>query len=433
MCSCGKPRPASCSRPSLARRALVLGGAGAPDTILGFTLLCAWNLGAFAFFRTLSYLWPLWAGLRRSRLRWEMTHVIVTVAASVSVVLILMLTAFVLMFGQLPRQFGIVLPVVGAAVFLAVVTVGVVLPLAALFSYYAARRIALRLEDLVRGTSALRQGDFDVRVEVDGGDEISGLQRDFNAMADDLGAAVGELRSERDKVERLLKTQRELVASVSHELRTPVATMRGYLESALSGESLRRRPQELRRDLEIMEREAIRLQRLIDDLFVLSRAEAGRLSLEIRPTDVGALLSRCADAVSGAAWRNGKVEVVAEYAPDLPPALADEVRLEQSVRNLLSNAVRHTPPGGIVALSAAADRHHVIVEVKDTGEGIAPEDLEHVFERFYRSDGARKLDHTGAGLGLALVRELAEVMNGSVTAESEPGSGSCFTLRLPRT
>jgi signal transduction histidine kinase len=267
-------------------------------------------------------------------------------------------------------------------------------------------------------------------VEVDGEDEVSELQKDFNAMADDLGSAVGELRSERDKVERLLETQRELVASVSHELRTPVATMRGYLESALYGEDSL--PKALRNDLEVVEREAIRLQRLIDDLFVLSRAEAGRLPLEIKPTDVGALLSRCADAVADAAWRTGKVEVVVVPAPDLPPALADEGRLEQSVRNLLSNAIRHTPPGGIVALGATAGRDTVAIEVKDTGDGIAPDELDRIFERFYRSDGARKLDRSGAGLGLALVRELVEAMNGSVTAESEPGSGSRFTLRLPR-
>ena len=209
--------------------------------------------------------------------------------------------------------------------------------------------------------------------------------------------------------------------------------MRGYLESALDGENKEQPiPQDLRDDLEVMGREVIRLQRIIDDLFVLSRTETGNLPLEIQPTDVAALLARCAGVVSDGAWRAGRVEVIQDVEANLPPALADEGRLEQVVRNLLSNAVRHTPPGGIVALGAVAERDAIAIEVKDTGEGILPEDLDHVFERFYRSDGARRHDHSGAGLGLALVEELTKAMGGTVRVESEPGSGSRFVLRLPR-
>lgn len=416
--------------------AVVMGaGSLGSDLLLLSLALWAWNLGAFAFFRGASYLWPRWARLRRSRLRWEMTHLILLAAAFTFAVFVLVFVAFVWLAGTLPARLSVLLPAVGVSVFLAVVSVGLVLPLAALFSYYAARGTARRLEDLAHGTSGLREGNFDVRVEVDGEDEVSELQRDFNAMADDLGAAVRDLRSERDNVERLLETQRELVASVSHELRTPVATMRGYLESALGsdgGNGERRLPGDVKSDLEVVGREVVRLQRLIDDLFVLSRAETGSLPLEIRPTDATALLSRCAEAASEGAWRAGRVEVIQTAEEDLPPVLADGGRLEQVVRNLISNAVRHTPPGGIVALSAAADADSVSIEVKDTGDGVAPDELEHVFERFYRSDGARKLDHAGAGLGLALVKELIEAMNGSVGAESEPGSGSRFVLRLPR-
>lgn len=417
-------------------------GTGFGDELVGLELVVSafafflWNFGAFAFFRVLAYLWPRWVGLRRSRLRWEMTHTTLTVVAAISLVVILASVPYLLaggLFGvfSLPTRLTTVLPVVGLLIFLAVVALALILPPAALISYFAARRTTRRLESLAHGTSGIREGNFDVRVEVDGEDEVSDLQTDFNAMADDLGVAVRDLRSERDNVERLLKTQRELVASVSHELRTPVATMRGYLESALNGEG-DRIPQGFRDDLEVMEREAVRLQRLIDDLFVLSRTEAGQLPLEIGPTDVDALLGRCSAAVADSAWRTGKVEVVVEFAPDLPPVSADEGRLEQVVRNLLQNAVRHTPPGGLVGLSAAADTDAVAIEVKDTGEGIAPEEIDRVFERFYRSDGARKLDHAGAGLGLTLVRDLTEAMNGSVSAESEPGSGSRFTIRLPR-
>lgn len=401
-----------------------------------------WNLGAFGFFRALTYLWPKWAELRRSRLRWEMTHTTLVVVASVASVVTLAVVILSLLSNggsdplSLPTRLVTVLPVVGISIFLTVVALALILPPAALISYFAARHTARRLESLAHGTSGLREGNLSIRVAVDGEDEISDLQKDFNAMAGDLERSVHELRSERDNVERLLETQRELVASVSHELRTPVATMRGYLDSALDSESKEQPiPEDLRDDLRIMGREVVRLQRLIDDLFTLSRAEVERLSLEIRPTDAAALLARCAEAVSESAWRTGKVEVIQETedaGASLPPALADEGRLEQVVRNLLSNAVRHTPPGGIVALTAAAEPEAVVIEVKDTGEGILAEDLDHVFERFYRSDGARQRDHSGAGLGLALVKELTEAMGGSVCAESEPGSGSRFVLRLPR-
>ena len=408
-------------------------------TLWGVVLTFVWNLGAFAFFRVLAYLWPRWTWLRRSRLRWQMTHttlVVVAIIASVVTLLIALLSLLSSGLISLPAGVVNILPVVGVSIFLTVVTLAFILPPAALVSYFATRRTAERLEALTHGTSALREGNFDIRVAVDGEDEVSDLQKDFNAMADDLEKTVQDLRSEREAVERLLKTQRELVASVSHELRTPVATMRGYLESALDGKSEEQvLPKDLRHDLEIMGREVIRLQRLIDDLFTLSRAETGNLALEIRPTDVAALLARCAEAASEAAWRTGRVEVIqdaeANAMANLPPALADEGRLEQIIRNLLSNAVRHTPPGGIVALDAAVEPDAVVIEVKDTGEGISPEDLGRVFERFYRSDRTRRLDHSGAGLGLALVKELTEAMDGTVSVESEPGSGSRFVLRLP--
>lgn len=398
-----------------------------------------WNLGAFAFFRVLAYAWPRWVRLRRSRLRWEMTHATLMVVAAVSSFIIL---PFVLVFlgmgnvalinsgATLPERFTAILPIMGVLIFLTVVALAVLLPPAAFISYFAARNTASRLEALSLGTSALREGNFAIRVQVDGEDEVSDVQKDFNLMAGKLERTVHDLRAERDTIERLLEKQRELVANVSHELRTPVATMRGYLESAL-GDGVSRQPQELKDDLQIMAREVVRLQRLIDDLFILSRAEAGQLPLDLQPTDIAALVSRCAAAVSESAWRTARVEVIVEVEPRLPPALADAGRLEQAVRNLLSNAVRHTPPGGIVALTANAEPGAVVVHVKDTGGGIAPERLEHIFERFYRLDEARQRDPAGAGLGLALVKELTEAMGGRVCVESEPGAGSRFSLYLP--
>ncbi len=126
------------------------------------------------------------------------------------------------------------------------------------------------------------------------------------------------------------------------------------------------------------------------------------------------------------------MEVVAEVASDLPLALVDSNRLNQVLQNLLHNGVRHTPPGGIVAISASADAERVLLQVKDTGEGIAADDLPHIWERFYRSDRARMQSASGSGLGLALVKELTEAMGGSVSVVSTLGKGSCFTVAVPR-
>jgi signal transduction histidine kinase len=248
-------------------------------------------------------------------------------------------------------------------------------------------------------------------------------------MAGNLERTIADLRAERDNVERLLRTQQELVASVSHELRTPVATMHGYLESALNGDR-ERSPAEFHCDLEIMSGEIVRLQRLIDDLFILSRIETGKLPLDIQPTEVPPIVSRSVVAVAESAWRTGRVEVIENISAGLPAALADAGRLEQVLRNLLSNAIRHTPPGGIVAVSAGLADDMLFIDVQDTGQGIDPKNLQSIFERFYRLDDARKRDPTGAGLGLAIVKELTEAMGGQVSVESEPGSGSRFRIML---
>jgi signal transduction histidine kinase len=293
-------------------------------------------------------------------------------------------------------------------------------------AYLLSRRVVRRLERFGQAAEELAAGVLETRVRDAGHDELGQLARRFNQMAADLQRTLDQLKEERDRVTGLLKARRELVASASHELRTPVATVRGYLESALQrGSEL---PGALRVDLEIAEAEVRRLQRLIDDLFTLSRAEAGRLALRLEPASVGEVAQRAVETMAPLAWNQWRVQLVSEIPSPLPPALADAERLQQVLSNLLGNAVRHTPPGGLVAVSVAADHGQVRLEVRDTGEGIAPEDLPRIFDRFYRG---RAEAGEGAGLGLAVARELVEAMGGAISVTSAPGEGSCFSVTVP--
>jgi signal transduction histidine kinase len=302
-----------------------------------------------------------------------------------------------------------------------------VLPPSLVVSFLVARKTTKRLERLASATGKLRDGDYTTRVAVDGEDEVAQLQSTFNAMATDLEHTLHDLQIERDRVSALLHARRELIANVSHELRTPLATIRGYLDTFQAVDW----PESRQRDLAVMERELLHLQTLIDDLFTLSRAEVGGLPLDLRPLNVVPVIQRRVETLAPLARQREHVEVIADVPMALPPALADAERLDQVLANLLRNALRHTPPGGIIAVVASAEDARIHIKVCDTGEGIPLEELPHVWERFYRGGSARELDAQGAGLGLALVKDLVEAMGGQVAAESHAGEGSCFSVWLP--
>jgi signal transduction histidine kinase len=386
-------------------------------------------LTMFLSFRIGIRLWLRWNQMRRTRLRWALTHAhLVVVVIGAALLGVLVVGVDVITSTGFPFY---LLSVLLALVIFTGIALAVVLPPSALFSYLFARRMTRRIEVLARATSALRQGEYGIRVPVSGADEIARLQADFNAMAVDLERTMRELQAERDAVATLLKARRELIASVSHELRTPIATLRGYLESTRTHWD-ETPPPTLRQDLQIMEQETIRLQTLIDDLFTLSRAEVRKLEMRCQLVDAGALARRVAGTMAPLAWQARRVEVIDDVSCPAPLVFVDPCRLEQALQNLVHNGVRHTPPGGIVALLVQADAAAITLQVKDTGEGIAAADLPRIWERFYRAEKSRADPNSGSGLGLALVKELTEAMGGSVAVESTPGEGSCFTIRLPR-
>ncbi len=305
------------------------------------------------------------------------------------------------------------------------------LPPIALFSYLFVRPTTRRIETLAQAASALRAGNYALRVNVVGEDEVARLQADFNAMAAELEHTMQELQHERDTVSALFQERRDLIANVSHDLRTPVATIRSYLESTLA--NLDEQPSTaLRQDMQVMEHQTIRLQALIDDLFTLARVEVDKLEIRCVPTDIVLCTQRIVNAFASLAWRKNKVEVIIEAGSSIPYALTDSSRLEQVLQNLLHNAVRHTPPGGIVIVTIDAPTNMVRLQVKDTGEGIAPDKLPHTWNRFYRGESAGIQGENRTGLGLAIVKELTEAMQGTVSVASIEGQGTCFTLCLPR-
>ena len=224
------------------------------------------------------------------------------------------------------------------------------------------------------------------------------------------------------------RTRRELVANVSHELKTPVAAIRGFLE-LMEDDSM---PPEARREfVGLMSAEAARLQRLVDEQLQLARLDSGGLPLEVEDMDLASLVRTAARPRAVLAGREGLDMRV--HADEPVPMAGDPARLEQVLLILLDNATRHTPAGGTITVDARVQGGDALMTVTDTGEGIPPEAIGSVFDRFYRADAARaRDDRRGAGLGLAIARGIVRAHGGDIEVRSEPGQGAVFTVRVPR-
>lgn len=280
-------------------------------------------------------------------------------------------------------------------------------------SFYLSQRIARPVAAVSDAVRRVAQGDFSFRVQWESQDEVGRLARAFNEMAADL--------------ERLERARRDLIANVSHELKGPLTRISGYLEAINDGIE---GPEARKQHFEIVRREAGRLGRLVNDLLDFSRLEAGRLKLHPIPCDPATSLIRAAEVFEAPARAAG-VSLVNQIPQVLPIIECEPERVEQALANLLENAVTFTRPGGSVTVTAREGSGFVQVEVQDTGPGIPAEDLELVWERFYKADRARTPDRGGSGLGLAIVKHLIELQGGEVFARSEPGQGSCFGFRFP--
>jgi signal transduction histidine kinase len=250
-------------------------------------------------------------------------------------------------------------------------------------------------------------------------------------------ATVKAQQSEQ-KAEQSEQKRRELIVNVSHELRTPIASIRGHVDSLLinidrpgEADAGAPPPADLRKYLGIISRETDRLGTLVDELLSLARAESGELKIDLAPVVPEEVIEEVYASIAPLAKRERQIIVVRDIAPHLPAVVADRQRLTQVLLNLVRNAIAYTPTGGIVSIGLHPDgADAVALTVADTGIGIPKEDLEQIFDRFYRTDASRARTSGGFGLGLAIVRDLVAAMGGTVKVESTVGEGSTFTVTL---
>jgi signal transduction histidine kinase len=281
-----------------------------------------------------------------------------------------------------------------------------------------------RLRSLEAAARALGEGRTDVRASESGGDEVTALSRTFNRMADDLQSRATAL-AESDRA------RRQLLADVSHELMTPLSAIRGYVET-LSMPELPLDPDTRRRYLDIVHQETHKLEAIIGDLLDLARLQGGD---EMRPpVAVGLvdLFERIADR-HGPILSERQIALATEL-PDGPIAIwGDAERLEQALQNVAANAIRHTPEGGRIVVRGERAGDRVRITITDSGPGIAPEHLPHIFDRFYKADASRAgtTIRSGSGLGLSIVQAIVERHRGEVHASNAPDGGARFEMLLP--
>ncbi|MDM8526931.1 ATP-binding protein [Anaerolineales bacterium HSG24] len=281
-----------------------------------------------------------------------------------------------------------------------------------LLGILVARTLSAPLGQLATAAKSIAQGDFEQRVPIQGAAELAELAQTFNHMAIQLQAAES--------------LRRNMVADVAHELRTPLSVIQGNLQAILDDIY----PLD-KAEIASIHEESLILGRLIADLKELAQAEAGQLSLTIQPTDLAALLHQHVMRFKELA-NEEQVTLKLDLSTDLPQVLTDSDRTTQVIHNLLSNALRHSPPQGeIIVQAERSELDTVRVTVIDSGPGIAEEDMAHLFNRFWRADKSRTREQGGSGLGLAISQQLIQHQNGQIGVESQLGQGSCFWFTLP--
>jgi len=281
---------------------------------------------------------------------------------------------------------------------------------ALLLAILLANTLTRPLRELTAATQAVAQGDLEHQVPVRSKDELGELAASFNQMSADLAQATA--------------LRRQMTADIAHDLRSPLTAISGFVEAMRDG-VLKPTPARF----EAMYVETQRLRRLVDDLRTLSLTDAGELRMDRQAVPARMLLERLAAAYHQRADEQ-EIVITIQVDPDTPDLHVDQDRMAQVLSNLIDNALRYTPPGGEIRLGARAQGAATLLTVLDTGAGIPPEHLPHVFDRFYRGDSARSRDGGESGLGLAIAKALVEAHGGTISAASTLGAGTTFTIAL---
>jgi signal transduction histidine kinase len=297
------------------------------------------------------------------------------------------------------------------------------LPVAVLASLLLAHRLTDPVRRLTEASRSLAEGRLDTRVPVTAGGatELADLAVAFNVMADRVAESIGYISRDRDR-------SREFLADVSHELRTPIAALRTFNELLRDGAAAD--PQTRAEFLEQSQQQIERLDWLAQNLLELSKLDSGLVHLDLRPDDLRAVAEDAVAQAEPVAARKG-VELRIQLPSEPVRVPHDPPRMGQVISNLIGNAVKFTPAGGRVEVGVAPDPGGAVVTVTDTGTGIDPDELPHVFERFYRGTQRPELRASGSGLGLSIVRSIVDMHHGRVTIESTPGRGTVVAVRIP--
>jgi signal transduction histidine kinase len=287
--------------------------------------------------------------------------------------------------------------------------------------FFLSAALTDRILQLGQAAQRVAEGRLDTRVAVTGRDEMAGLAATFNEM-------VAQLQVTQEKQQELDHLRRDLTAWVGHDLRTPLTSVRAMIEALADG--MVDDPETVQRYLKTAQRDICSLSGLIDDLFEIAQMDAGGLTIEREPGSLSDLVSDTLESFSELAGRKS-IQLRGSVAAGIDPVYMDVQRIGRVLANLVGNALRHTSDGGWVDIKARACPQGVCIEVRDNGEGVQPEDLPYLFERFYRGDKSRSRSTGGAGLGLAIARGLVETHGGTIWVESTPGNGATFIFTLP--
>ncbi|HXW01500.1 MAG TPA: ATP-binding protein [Anaerolineae bacterium] len=293
--------------------------------------------------------------------------------------------------------------------------------LSASFGYLLAASMAQSLSLLQKGAQRIARGDFSARVHLTEVDELSDVAEAFNRMGDELQKSFARQKE-------LEQARRDLIAAVSHDLRTPLTSIRAMIEALADG--VVTEPATVQRYYGTIRSQTENLSGLINDLFELSQLETGQIQLAIEAVNLNDLLSDVVESMQAQAGAKG-ISLKAIFSEDLPLIQGELNKIQRVIYNLVQNAIRHTPTSGSISLATQVVPEGVQVEVADTGEGIAPEDLPHIFDQFFRGEKSRSRETGGAGLGLAIAKRIVEAHHGQIWVESQVGAGTRFRFILP--